>query len=266
VEAWDETAWRALAAELAAWRAAGRAASLWWRDDDAATPHPGLDRLLALAGRAGVPLGLAVVPAGLTPEVTEAVRRAPAAVAVLQHGWAHTNHERPPAAGAGKLRPAECGSARSPATVLAELAAGRDRLAAAFGPRFLAVLVPPWNRIAPVVAAALPGAGYRALSAFGAADGRARIAGLRSLNCHADPIRWRTDRGFTGAAATLERLRAHLADRRAGRADRDEPTGLLTHHRDMDEPFWRFLEELLTRLPSTPGATLPSLPACVGAA
>src|SRR5216684_8019215 len=52
--------WLDLERELDAWRAAGRSATLWWRDDDAVRPTPALDRLLAIA--AGVPLALAVIP------------------------------------------------------------------------------------------------------------------------------------------------------------------------------------------------------------
>ena len=42
------TGWADLDAELDRWKAAGRAATLWWRDDDATRPTPALDRLLAL--------------------------------------------------------------------------------------------------------------------------------------------------------------------------------------------------------------------------
>ncbi|HUA50624.1 MAG TPA: hypothetical protein VMB81_00595, partial [Candidatus Sulfotelmatobacter sp.] len=53
--------WNALEREFAQWAAAGRTATLWWRDDDAVAPSAALDRLLTLgAGRA--PVALAVVP------------------------------------------------------------------------------------------------------------------------------------------------------------------------------------------------------------
>src|SRR3972149_5570669 len=91
--AWDEPAWQALAAELNAWQSRGLWATFWWRDDDAGRPAPALTRLLALAADLALPLGLAVVPAWLTSEVAEAVRVAPGPVVVLQHGFAHVNHE-----------------------------------------------------------------------------------------------------------------------------------------------------------------------------
>lgn len=260
-EAWDEAAWRALADELGRWPDTGRRAAFWWRDDDAGAPHPAFDRLLAVARTTGVPLGVAVVPAWLDPEVADQLRTAPPAVAVLQHGAAHANHELQAPPGERKVRPAECGAARPPAVVLAELVEAGQRLRAAVGPRAWPVLVPPWNRIASALVARLFEAGYRGLSAFGPRAGPEAAPGLVHVNCHADPIAWRQAKRFVGAAATLERLRRHLVDRREGRADPAEPTGLLTHHRDMSPAFWAFLEELLQRLPAHPAARLPSLAA-----
>jgi hypothetical protein len=257
--AWDEVAWAAFVGELRAWQDAGHVATFWWRDDDAGRPHAGFERLVALTAKTGQPLGLAVVPAWLTPEVAGALRDAPRHVAVLQHGWAHANHESA-SPGAGKPKPAECGAARPPAVVLAEAAAGWDRLSTAVGARLLPVFVPPWNRIAPAVRDGLAAAGYRALSSFGPCDA---APGLRRLNCHADPVLWREGKRFAGCAVTLDRLRDHLVARREGRVDWTEPTGLLTHHRDMATDFWEFVEEWLTRLRDHPAVGFPPIPALI---
>jgi hypothetical protein len=265
-DAWDDAAWSGFAEELAAWRAAGRVAAFWWRDDDAGHPDPGFDRLLALAGATAVPLGVAVVPAWLEPDVTAALRAAPPPVAILQHGWAHANHETAPAAGTERVRPAECGAARAPAVVVAEIERGRQRLGTALAERVLPVFVPPWNRVAPAVRAALAGLGYRALSAFGPRDGTGAAASLGHLNCHVDPVLWRQERRFAGAAATLDRLRRELTDRRRGQIDPAEPIGLLTHHRVMGPAQWSFLEEWLTRLSGHPAATFPPIAALVASA
>jgi hypothetical protein len=256
---WDEAAWAPFADELAAWRAAGRTATFWWRDDDAGRPDASLDRLLALAGRSAVPLGVAVVPAWLEPDVAVALRAAPPSVAVLQHGWAHANHEPPAAPGEPRARPAECGWGRPPAVALAEIAQGWQRLAAALGDRALPVFVPPWNRVAPDVSAALPGLGYRALSTFGPRDGARPMAGFGILNCHVDPVLWREGKRFAGAAATLDRLRGELTARRSGSIDPAEPIGILTHHQAMTPDQWTFLDEWLARLRRHPAAVFPSI-------
>jgi hypothetical protein len=55
--------WDRLYLEIENWTATGKEASLWWRDDDAVAATPALARLLAITGRRGIPLALAVIPA-----------------------------------------------------------------------------------------------------------------------------------------------------------------------------------------------------------
>jgi hypothetical protein len=79
------THWDDLGAELDAWSAAGRTATLWWRDDDAAEPSAALDRLLGIVEAHGTPLTLAVIPAA----AQDSLRRALAGrggVTPVQHG------------------------------------------------------------------------------------------------------------------------------------------------------------------------------------
>jgi predicted deacetylase len=205
-----------------------------------------------------VPLALAVVPAWLEEPVAAAIREGPVAVRVVQHGYAHQNHEpRPPDGTRGKA--AELGAARPTEAALAELATGWTRLAALVPGQLRPALVPPWNRIAPAVQAALPGAGYRVLSTFGPRAAAQVEPELRTLNTHVDPIRWRTDRRFGGAAWALDQVTAHLAARREARIDPTEPTGLLTHHRDLSPPAWAWLDELLGQLRAHPAVAFPPL-------
>jgi hypothetical protein len=252
----DRAAWTALIAELDQWQAAGRGATVWWRDDDAGRAHPAFARLLALATRIPVPLALAVVPAWLEDPVAADLDAAPGRLAVLQHGAAHRNHE-PPGAAETRGKPAECGAGRPPAVVLAELAEAGARLRRRLGARCLPVLVPPWNRVDPGVTVGLPAHGYRGLSTFGARPTATPTGALQQVNCHVDPIVWRDRKRFAGIAASLEGLRRHLADRRAGRVDSEEPTGLLTHHRELSEAGWAWLETLLDRLRAHPAVAFP---------
>lgn len=237
-------AWRALEAELDRWQEAGLVATLWWRDDDAVAPSAELERLLALGGGA-IPIALAVIPAGAESALAQRIageRR----IAVLQHGYAHTNH-RPQGA-----RACEFGGDRPRDEETGALACGTDRLRSLFGEGFVAALVPPWNRIDASLVPYLAGLGFTGLSGFGPRDTALRDR-LVQVNTHVDPIAWRRDRSFIGESAAIARLVGHLADRRQGRADRAEPTGLLTHHRVHPEELWLFLERLatvLTRHPS----------------
>ncbi|MGR0187123.1 polysaccharide deacetylase family protein [Azospirillum aestuarii] len=229
--------WDALTAELDAWASAGRTATLWWRDDDAVAPTPDLDRMIALSIETGAPLALAVIPAGVKDALVPVVDAAPT-VTVLQHGWSHTDHAAPPA------KKAELGADRPAAAVLAELAEGRAVLDRRFGPRALPVLVPPWNRIAPGVAAGLPGAGFAGLSVFG--PRRVSTVNMMCVNTHIDPVAWKDGKRFMGDAESLGMAVAHLRARRLGAVDAEEPTGLLTHHLAMDVETWAFTARFLT--------------------
>ncbi len=106
--------------------------------------------------------------------------------------------------------------------VLGDLGTGWLALERLFGARALAVLVPPWNRIAPALVPALPEIGFRGLSTFGPRARPEPVRGLRQVNTHVDLIDWRGGRGFVGAAPALNSLVQALGggpynDRRAGR-------------------------------------------------
>ena len=239
----SSASWDDLTRELDLWAAAGRPATLWWRDDDVVRPTPVLDRLLAIAAQHEIPVALAVSPALAEPALAARLRTAGGRIGVLQHGFAHATHE-----GAGEKK-AELGGQRAPAVVIAELAAGRRRLVELFGGGTPApVLVPPWNRIAPPVVSLLSGAGFSGLSTYGPRPARLAAPGLLQVNTHVDIVDWHGSRGFIGEGAALGQLVRHLAARRSGSVDAHEPTGVMTHHLAHDEGCWRFAGELALRL------------------
>lgn len=221
--------------------AAGRSATLWWRDDDAAAVSPDLERLLALAARHGVPLALAVVPAAASEALARRLAAESDAVCVLQHGYAHQNHAAPPD------KKIELGPQRPAQMVIGELATGWLRLESLFAGRALPVLVPPWNRLAPFLVPVLPELGYRGLSQFGPRKRVMPVQHLQQVNCHVDPIDWHGTRGFVGRPAAVTALVAALARRLDDPqgAAAEEPTGLMTHHAVHDAGLWEFLDEVL---------------------
>lgn len=225
-------AWQALEEELARWRHAGRTPDFWWRDDDATKPTAELRRLLALSARSAVPVALAVIPLAAQPELF-----AELSASVLMHG---TDHRNRAAAGEKKT---EFAQSEDEDLALARLASGRARLAALAGPAFVPVLAPPWNRFRGSLVAKLPSVGLRGLSRYGA-----RAPGEHfEVNTHVDIIDWRGSRGFCGEQAALTMAVRHLAARRTGAADAQEPTGVLTHHAVHDAAAWDFLEQLFAR-------------------
>lgn len=234
--------WDALHGELDRWHESGRAATFWWRDDDAADRTPALDRLLGLSSQREVPVALAVVPGRATGAAAEAVSGAGACV--LQHGWRHENQAPPDSK--------KCELVAGPDTERL-LSRGLETLETLFGPARLPVLVPPWNRLDPALLHRLADLGYRGLSRFKPRRA-ATVEGLHQVNTHVDIMGWRSGRGFRGEEETLAAVLNHLKSRRESSVDADEPTGLLTHHLEHDEECWAFVDRFLERTGAHPAS------------
>lgn len=212
--------------------AEGRTVEVWWRDDDAVSDGPALDRLLALANRHEAPVAVAVVPAALQPSLPARLRGESLA-SVLVHGWRHANHAAPGA------KPSEFTGDRPRARVEDELRRGRDIIVGAFSAGALDVFVPPWNRMAPSWERLLPGAGYAAVSAFGSPI-RPEPGSLVRLDTHLDPVDWRTTRSVASRSVRARALHRALAG--------GGPIGLLTHHLAHDEALWSYVSSVLALL------------------
>ncbi len=247
-------AWKALDAELCAWAQAGRTASLWWRDDDAATGSAALTQLLELTEKFAAPLALAVVPRRAEASLPQMIGQVHNITPIV-HGYAHINH----APRTGKR--AEFGAHRDNAVMRAEVAEGLSLLRDMFGSKLFPVFVPPWNRLDEDLAVHLPRIGYHGVSAFRPAPNRTPVPGLVQTNSHIDAIDWHTGRCLRPADTVLEELTTLLRIRRLhpqipkgtlvlGKPlprgfDPQEPTGLLTHHLVQDADAWEFLSQLL---------------------
>lgn len=217
-------------------QAAGRKVALWWRDDDAVTPTPALERLLALANRHAMPVAIAAIPTRADAALAERLAREPLA-RVLVHGLSHVNH-----APAGEKK-SEFGPHR-PLDALARDADAALQLAAArFGDTSLPVFVPPWNRIDGELAKSLAGIGYRGLSTFGRA---VPVPGLAVANTHIDPVAWH-DGGGLAPRARIDAVAA-AALRAQLQGDGDLVLGLLTHHLVQDDDTWKWCDTLLSFL------------------
>ncbi|AOF94168.1 polysaccharide deacetylase family protein [Sinorhizobium sp. RAC02] len=215
---------RSLQDEIARRADIGKPLSLWLRDDDAIEPTAALNHLLALTATHSVPVLLAVIPS-LTGEALSGRLAGESHASVAVHGWAHKNH-----ASSGEKNQ-ELGAHRPEDQVLAELGAGLETLITLHAGRFVPMLVPPWNRIAPAVVAGLPGLGFEVLSVFGPE----KPAPLKVLNTHVDIIDWRGTRGGRPTEAVI-------ADLIRVSQLHDGPIGLLTHHLVHDGAAWNLME------------------------
>ena len=221
--------------EIARRAAAGRPLRLWLRDDDAVEPTTALDTLLALTGHHAVPVLIAVIPAFTGKALATRLADAPLA-RVAVHGWAHENH-----AGPGEKNQ-ELGAHRPAKAVLDELSHGFEHLSTLHAGRFVPMLVPPWNRIAPTVIEGLPAAGFKALSVFGPE----KPAPLAMCNTHVDIIDWRGTRGARSAEAVI-------ADLVRVSQTHDGPIGLLTHHLVHDAAAWALMALIFEATAGTAG-------------
>ena len=241
----------ALWLELRRWRRAGRAAQLWWRDDDAAGGCAALDRLLQASRASAVPLTLAAVPAGDMTGLAARLTRA-SLVSVVQHGVDHQNRRSGPAAG-------EFPHDWSRHELEIALRRGWSLLQTV--PRARPVYVPPWNDVHPQLEAALSACGYAGWSV----NGELAPQGLPRVDAHLDLMRWRGGARFRGQGRFLKALTAELARRRkAGRWT--APIGILTHHLAHDDRAWRFLEAFLAWSRTRPEVAWTALPDLLNAA
>ena len=245
----DEAIWLPLQVELARWTNARRIARFWLRDDDAVEPTAALQRLLVLREAYQVPLTLAVVPAHAREQLARRLAQE-AGVNVAVHGWSHENHA--PA----NEKKQELGPHRTLDVMSAELADGHKRLEKLFPDRFVPVLVPPWNRIDPLLANELANLNFRALSLFGPPNEKF-TAFLPVINTHVDLMDWHGTRGCRDHGQLVEAIVTEL---RLRFMSSDEPIGILTHHLVHDESAWDFLHKLFAVMAAAPACRWVALP------
>ncbi|MBB3233752.1 polysaccharide deacetylase family protein [Phyllobacterium endophyticum] len=243
-----DAVWRPLQEELARWSDANRCARFWLRDDDAVEPTDALERLLSLSDGYGIPLTLAVIP--LRADARLARRLAQQQnVTVAVHGWSHRNYAPP------DEKKQELGPHRAQEVVSDELRGGHRRLNELFPASFVPVLVPPWNRIDPLLVSVLQGIGFKALSVFGPTRMN-HAAYLPVVNTHIDLMDWHGTRGCRDHGQLVEALVNELRLRFGGD---EEPIGILTHHLVHDESAWSFLQKLFAIMAAGSGARWVSL-------
>lgn len=230
--------WSPLKVELHRWQDEGLELPLWWRDDDAISVTPQLERLTALAEDLGLPVYLAVIPRDVDQSLAAYIHDHPMLIPVI-HGWAHHNHAL------ATEKKSEFRLHRPMTAILQDAASGLDRLTEIFGPHLQPVFVPPWNRIAPEVTSRLAELGYRAVSTATPRKARMAAPGLEQINTHVDPIDWRGGRGLVMHETLIDQVVALLRDRREGRTDNSEPLGVLTHHLVHTQAVWDFTHDLL---------------------
>ena len=240
-----QSAWENLKSELARWHDQGHAPQFWIRDDDATRKDGHLDWLLETCRASEVPIALAVIPARVDHTLIKALADSPG-ILVLQHGYAHSNH-----APHGDKK-SEYGSPRPIDTMVNEITKGKQILEQAFRKRALPVFVPPWNRMTERLFPYLTEIGLRGFSAK-ASQQQLLSASTPQKTCltvadaHIDIIDWKNNGKFIGEDLALREITWHLNARRRRTIPPDTPNCILTHHKQMEDDAFSFLERLFIK-------------------
>jgi len=208
---------------------------LFWRVDDVTALTPNLLRLLELFGGYGYPACLQVIPGQLDPglpgSLREVGRSLGVSLLISQHGYTHANH-------GGELYEYEFGPARSRSLQSADIRAGGQILAGAFGPDFFPAFTPPNNAFDENTLTVLEELGYRVLSQ----EGR-RYMGKYSFADFSVNVDALLD--FETLEPTPLPALCHSV---ASLAFPGSVTGLMIHHELMDERAFHILHELMSWL------------------
>jgi len=231
--------WSPLRRMLATLRAENHRLALWWRDDDAVAPTTALEKLNRLSKDLGIPVHIAVIPAGAQPGLATFTKEHSNLIPLV-HGWRHRN------TAPADVKKSEFGTPR-PAGI-AELEQAQTRMRDLFGSSYLPMFVPPWNRLDSSFYSALKDAGYLGVSTFTPRTARDAVVNLCQINTHLDPINWRGDRDLKEPDALISETVDLLRARLDGTQDATEPLGYLSHHLVHTPQVWEFSKRYLTEL------------------
>jgi hypothetical protein len=222
-----------LRSELDAWASAGLMAKFWWRDDDAISDTPQLQRLLGIAGDAGVVVGLGIVPERATSSLIGLA--ATGRCCFWQHGWGHRFYT------AG-----EFGEERAIELMVRDAYLGQQALDSLLGrDGWQRVFVPPNHMLSVPFKSLVPGLGYLGLSA--GVPLTPRLAHVVEVNAEVDVMDWPNKR-LLSESAICDMLVEQLRQRRGGAVPVDRPVGILTHHLVLDDGAWDLIRRLVATL------------------
>ncbi len=223
----------------------GRAAQLFFRDDDVGRWEPSLALLIDCFIAREVPLNLAVVPAWIdsasAQHLEDLKRRWPELLCFYQHGFRHINH-----ALSGKR--SEFASHRPYRDQLSDLRAGMKIMKNKLGEAFFPAFTPPWNRCSSSTLDALGALGFKILSCDtptpGASDrGMADIPVTLNVLRRAPEGGWQWQKPHVIVSELVEQL---------GSLER---VGIMLHHQQTN---LEFLDRMLAAIGSHPAVRFVS--------
>ena len=221
---------------------------VFFRADDIGAGGKAFDALCRLFRYHEVPLGMAVVPAWLSPTRIEQLFRTADRDHPLwswhQHGWRHVNWQR-------TAKKSEFGQQRPFEKQWRDLWQGKQKMAEVFGDRFVPVFTPPWNRLSLSTLKILQELNFRGVSMTDPLPrGSKTPIELKNLRIQLDLHTRKAQDGLADYQNLLEELSSLL--------EKKEPLGIMIHHQRMTLFAFEFLNELLYVLKHRIQAQFPS--------
>lgn len=228
--------------------ASERIGPLFFRADDIGAGSKAFDALCTLFRHHHAPLALAVVPAWLSEARHERLFNIARIDESLwswhQHGWRHVNWQI-------EGKKCEFGSDRSPEHQHSDIQQGRLKMERVFGPHFVPIFTPPWNRFSPATMKALRKLDFKGISAAPPYPSGTKIPyGFLNLPACID-LHTRKEKD---PERDLERLLEEISSL----CRMKEPAGIIIHHQRMTSFAFEFLDQMLYNLISIAGAQVYS--------
>ncbi len=240
--------WKGVLDEASARMTSAVLPPVFFRADNIGAASKAFDALCNLFRFYRVPLAIAVVPAWLSDTRQEKVFRAASVDEDLwnwhQHGWRHINWQKEGAE-------SEFGSDRAPERQYEDILQGRTKMERIFGPNFVPVFTPPWNRFSTATLKALRKLDFKGISATAPfPPGVKSLDGIRHFSTRLDLH----TRIVKNPASDF----ALLIDQFSGLSKMKGPAGIIIHHQQMTPFAFEFLDRMLYNLKYVIGARFSS--------
>jgi len=220
---------------------------VFFRDDDAGWSDHRLQDLGDLTYSLRIPLDLAVIPSEINPSTCDVINglrsKQESSFQIHQHGYSHINHEL-------DGRKCEFGLSRSYEDQYKDIAAGRNRLIAAFGDSVEPIFTPPWNRCTHDTVAALRKLGIRVLSRINGSTSLIFDEMVCPLDVHVDWFKRRKGQRLNWPDFCT------YASKQFSKYD---TVGIMLHHQEMDNVELERFTEFVMMLKESPKISFNSM-------
>ena len=240
--------WKGVLDEASARMTSAVLPPIFFRADNIGAASKAFDALCNLFRFYRVPLAIAVVPAWLSDTRQEKVFRAASVDEDLwnwhQHGWRHINWQKEGAE-------SEFGLDRAAERQYEDILQGRTKMERIFGPNFVPVFTPPWNRFSTAALRALRKLDFKGISATAPFPlGVKSLDGIKHFSTRLDLH----TRNVKNPASDF----ALLIDQFSGLSKMKGPAGIIIHHQQMTPFAFEFLDLMLYNLKYVIGARFSS--------